>query len=65
MISVDCQEIILVPSEIAVCPKCGGKLYVRLDSWTQEDDGTWSATDPHTECENEPEIDNEEWDDWL
>jgi hypothetical protein len=65
MKTVNSDEIIEVPAEIAVCPKCGGKLYVNLDAWTQDYDGTWKAEDPHTECENEPDIDSDDWEEWL
>jgi len=27
-------------------------------------DGAWIATEVDLQCENEPDIDNEEWDEW-
>ena len=59
-----CDAIIEIPKEIAVCPMCDGKLYADFDSWEQDDDGTWYATNVHTECENEPDIDSDDWEEW-
>ncbi len=66
------DSIIQIPETVAVCPYCGGKLTVKLDEWTQNDDGTWIADDtPHTECQKEPDMtgaDNvgvsDDWGEW-
>lgn len=67
------DEIINIPPEVAVCPYCGGKLTVQLETWVQLDDGLWGApTDetPHVECEFEPDMlqgddyDDSDADDW-
>jgi len=60
-----CDAILEVPKEVAVCPKCDGKLYVQFDAWEEDDDGTWYAAFVHTECENEPEIDSEDYEEWF
>jgi len=57
MQTVPHDEIINVPPEIAVCPYCGGKLTVQLDTWVQLDDGAWGVGETaHVECESEPDI---------
>lgn len=71
MQTIDCSTVIDVPPEVAVCPYCDGKLAARPESWTQEDDGTWSANHSGIECCNQPELDEDrdggtdDWDEWL
>jgi len=64
------DAIIEIPESVAVCPYCGARLTVRLESWEQNEDGTWQAGDtPHTECMGEPDepsedAEQEEWDEY-
>lgn len=61
------NQLIGIPESVAVCPYCGGHLYVKLESWTQEEDGTWTADEDctHAECDTEPEEHTEEWRAWV
>lgn len=62
------DAIIEVPPEVAVCPYCGAKLWVQLDTWTQLDDGMWGAMEdetPHANCDSEPEIHEDFTDDEI
>jgi len=43
MITVESNALINVPSTIAICPYCNGKLSLTCHAWVQEDDRTWSA----------------------
>jgi len=56
-----------IPAKVAVCPICKGKLFAQFDDWQQNEDGTWGLleTGAYLDCENEPDIDSEEWGDWL
>lgn len=47
------DEIINIPSEVAICPYCDGKLACSANSWIQEKDGTWLADELDLDCENE------------
>ena len=58
------DAVIEVPKEIAVCPICGGKLTVGCDGWIELDDG-WAADSLSIDCETEPDIDGNDWDDWF
>lgn len=57
-----------IPETIGVCPYCGAKLSVQLDTWTQLDDGLWGAMEdetPHVDCDREPFMGEKgEWDKW-
>lgn len=57
-----------IPETVAVCPYCGAKLTVQLDTWTQLDDGMWGVDEnetPHVECDREPTMGpNGAWDKW-
>ncbi len=61
---VSTGAVIQIPTDVAVCPICDGKLSTQADEWTERTDGTWKAVTAHPECEHEPEIDSDEWDDW-
>ncbi len=61
------DQIIDIPEDVAVCPYCRAKLTVRLEEWTQNDDGTWGAGESgaHGDCTAEPDVESSEWDAWL
>lgn len=61
---ISCDAVLDVPPEIAVCPICNAKLTASFDTWEQRDDGTWAGK-PKTECETEPDIDDDNYDEWL
>lgn len=65
MKTLDKSETIDIPREVAVCPYCDADLVCRPEAWTEQDDGTWAATESGLECCAEPEIDSAEWDEWL
>jgi len=68
LISADkVSDPIQIPEEVAVCPYCKAKLSVQPDSWTQNDDGSWSLDMGHGECAAEPDMeeDEEAWETWL
>jgi len=54
-----------VPEEIAVCPICKAKLFVYCEHWEEHPDGAWIAASINMECETEPDIDSEDWNDWF
>jgi len=57
------DAVLEMPKEVAVCPICKGKLYAQFDGWV-ENDGEWQASSTSLDCENEPDIDSDEWWDW-
>ena len=50
------DTLLAVPSDIALCPYCQGQLYVGVEGWEQDGDGTWLADCIVLECETEPEL---------
>ena len=60
---LETDEVLEIPVDIAVCPICGGKLYAQFDNWFEKN-GQWKAQDVNIDCENEPDIDSDEWKDW-
>lgn len=47
------------------CPICGGALFITgVNACEQEDNGDWIASEIDIDCENEPDIDSDEWEDW-
>jgi len=55
MITVESNALINVPSTIAICPYCNGKLSLTCHAWVQEDDRTWSADEIDMDCDTEPD----------
>lgn len=67
MQTVKTDAVITVPPEVAKCPICGAEVVLEIDSWQQEDDGTWSAEESgvHVDCVREPDdIESDEWEDF-
>lgn len=61
-IAYDDKAVILLPEP---CPKCKGKVYLTaVPAMTEGHNGEWEATEIETECEHEPPIDSDEWEDW-
>lgn len=46
------------------CPYCEGTLKASVSAWTLNGDG-WIAETVDVECQSEPELGSDEWDDWL
>jgi len=47
------------------CPICGGALFITgVNACEQEDNGDWIASEIDIDCENEPDIDSDDWEDW-
>ena len=61
---VPARHIFEIPREITVCPYCNANLHASCDAWTETDDG-WIAEDIEVDCENEPDIGDEEWDSFI
>jgi hypothetical protein len=57
-------DILKIPAEVAVCPICGSSLYVNFDHWVQEG-SEWLAASCNMDCETEPDIDSDEWNEWF
>lgn len=51
----------------ARCPICGAGLMLDAGAATELDDATgeWIATEIELDCESEPDIDSDEWKEWL
>jgi hypothetical protein len=47
-----------IPEDVAICPECGGKLFFNEDY----DTDTESDEPPGIDCENEPDLDDDEED---
>lgn len=54
---------IKIPLSVAVCPDCGKQLTIYPDGWTEEPDG-WTLDTFTVSCEDEPEIGDEDWNEW-
>lgn len=48
-----------------LCPYCKANLTYVAEGWVQDDEGRWMADSLDVQCHNEPEIDSEEWEEWL
>jgi hypothetical protein len=62
------DAVIEIPKEVAVCPICGARLYASCDSWVEEGDEEeviWKAESLNIDCETEPDIKSDEWEDWM
>ena len=65
------DTVLDIPPEVQTCPYCGGKLAASFTGWTEAgpstssgEPGGWIADEVSLDCETEPEIDSDEWDDW-
>ena len=48
-----------------VCPICGGALLITdVEACELADNGDWIASEVNIDCENEPDMDSDEWEDW-
>lgn len=65
METIKTDATIKVPREVASCPYCKADLYVEMEEWEQDDDGTWYAVNPKGQCEREPDIDSDDWEYWI
>ncbi len=48
-----------------LCPYCEGNLTYKATEWEKQDDGTWVATSFDSECSSEPDIESDEWEEWM
>jgi len=48
-----------------LCPYCGGNLTYVAFGWEQDENGLWAADSFDVECSTEPNMDSEEWEDWM
>lgn len=67
LITVPADTTFYVPPSFARCPYCDGRLYAGFRGWSQEPDGTWIGDEVELDCENEPDMeeDEEKWEAWL
>jgi hypothetical protein len=52
------QTNFAIPRTVAICPHCGGALYLEIDSWLA-DTGEPTSCGIHVSCENEPDWNEE------
>lgn len=55
---------IIIPADVAVCPICGAKLRAEIDE-TQESDSGWKASSIALDCEREPDIGSDGWEEFF
>jgi hypothetical protein len=48
-----------------LCPYCQGDLTYRCNGWEQDENGLWMADSFDMECSTEPDMESEEWEDWM
>lgn len=48
-----------------LCPYCNGDLTYRCNGWEQDDNGLWMADSFDLECSTEPDMESEEWEEWM
>ena len=67
MIVITKPTIIDVPADVAICPKCGGKLaIIECDEWWDDEHSEYLIpANIKTQCEHEPMIENPEWREWF
>jgi hypothetical protein len=58
------ESVIDIPAGVRLCPYCGAKLRASFDWWTQQDDGSWMAESVDVSCVEEPDIDEDDWEDF-
>ncbi len=58
------ESLIQIPRSVAVCPYCQDQMSAYFTGWTQNKDGTWRSDEIQLDCESEPDIDSDEWEDW-
>lgn len=64
------QTFITVPEDKefkfkALCPYCGGNLTYTANGWEEDDECRWMADSFDMQCSSEPDIESEEWEEWL
>lgn len=48
-----------------LCPYCKGNLTYRCNGWEQDENGLWMADSFDMECSTEPDVESDEWEDWM
>lgn len=48
-----------------LCPYCSGDLTYVAEGWESDDDGLYMADSFDAQCSNEPDIESDEWEEWL
>lgn len=54
-----------LPHDMFPCPICGKSLSAQVMAWAQDAAGAWYATEVEIDCETEPDIEADEWDEWF
>lgn len=55
-------EVVKVPSRVAVCPECGGGLFLQVNEW-ETDTGAPTDGGIDLDCERAPDFDDPDYDD--
>lgn len=56
---------IKVPADVAVCPICKSPIWIcEVNGVTEQPGGTWVVDEFMADCETEPDIESDEWNDW-
>jgi hypothetical protein len=48
-----------------ICPYCSGDLTYVANGWEQDENDFWKADCFDMECSSEPNVESEEWEDWM
>ena len=62
---IDSDHVFDIPSDIAVCPICKGKLKAYFEGWEEDENGLWTGECVRLDCEHEPKWDSNEWKEWF
>jgi hypothetical protein len=63
MITINSDDEIKIPENVAVCPDCKTQLTIYPDGWDLHKDG-WVCTSFTHSCATEPEIDDPDYWEW-
>jgi hypothetical protein len=54
-----------IPKKLRICPYCDGNVFIHFESWTQNEDGSWSADFAKADCDTEPRMGGQRWEEWI
>ena len=62
---IGAESLIQIPTTIAVCPYCGGRLQASFTAWEEDANGGMKAIEMDLDCETEPPLESGDWEDWT